>query len=61
MPRERRDLTGTIIADRANWTNEEIIVWLDNRKRQEQDTFNRLELEFIENGNRFIESGSRDI
>ena len=26
MPRERRDLTGRIIADRANWTNEEIIV-----------------------------------
>ena len=26
MPRERRDFTGTIIADRANWTNEEIIV-----------------------------------
>jgi hypothetical protein len=51
MPRERRDLIGAIIADRANWINEEIIVWLDNRKRQEQDTFNRLELEFIENGN----------
>jgi hypothetical protein len=61
MPRERRDLTGAIIADKADWTNEEIIVWLDNRERQEQDTFNRLESEFMGNGNRFAESGSRDI
>jgi hypothetical protein len=61
MPRERRDLTGAIIADKADWTNEEIIVWLDNREKQEQDTFNRLESEFIGNGNRFAESGSRDI
>jgi hypothetical protein len=61
MPRERRDLTGAIILSKANWTNEEIIVWLDNRKRQEQDTFNRLESEFIGNGNQFAESGSRDI
>jgi hypothetical protein len=61
MPRERRGLIGTIIANRANWTNKEIIVWLDNRERQEQDTFNRLESEFIGNGNQFIKSGSRDI
>jgi hypothetical protein len=26
MPRERRDLTGAIIAQKADWTNEEIIV-----------------------------------
>ena len=61
MPRERRDLTGAIIADKANWTNEEIIVWLDNRERQEQDEYNKLQLEFIGNRNRFGESGSRDI
>ena len=24
------DLTGSIIADKANWTPEEIIAWLDN-------------------------------
>ena len=34
MPRERRDLIGTIIAEKANWTNEEIIVWLDNEDRR---------------------------
>ena len=33
MPRERRNLIGAIIADKADWTNEEIVVWLDNRER----------------------------
>jgi hypothetical protein len=61
IPRERRDLTGAIIADKANWTNKEIIVWLDNREQQEQNVYNQLELEFIGNGNRFTESRSRDI
>lgn len=61
MPRERRDLTGAIIADKADWTNEEIMVWLDNRERQEQNEYNQLEAEFTGNGNRFAESGSRDI
>jgi hypothetical protein len=61
MPRERRDFTGTIIANRANWTNEEIIVWLDNREKQEQDEYNRLESEFTGNGNRFTENGHKDI
>jgi len=32
MPSEWRDLIGSIIAEKANWTNEEIIVWLDNRR-----------------------------
>ena len=61
MPRERRNISGTITADRANWTNEEIMVWLDNEERKEEDEYNRLELEFIRNGNRFTENGSRDI
>ncbi len=61
MPRERRDLTGTIIADKANWTNEEIIVWLDNEEKKEQDEYNRLELEFVRNGNRHTENRSGDI
>ena len=61
MPRERRDLTGAIIADKANWTKEEIVVWLDNRERREQDEYNELQLEFTGNGNRFGESRSRDI
>jgi hypothetical protein len=51
MPRECHDLTGAIIADKANWTNEEIIVWLDNWERQEQNEYNELQLEFIGNGN----------
>ncbi len=61
MPRERRDLTGTIIADKANWTNEEIIVWLDNEEKKEQDEYNRLESEFVRNGNRHTENRSGDI
>jgi len=61
MPRERRDLTGTIIADKANWTNEEIIVWLDNEEKKEQDEYNRLELEFVRNGNRHTENRSGNI
>jgi hypothetical protein len=62
MPRERRNLTtGAIIAEKADWTNEEIIVWLDNRERQEQSEYNRLEVEFTGNGNRFTKTGSRNI
>jgi hypothetical protein len=61
MPRERRDLTGAIIAEKANWTNEEIIVWLDNEERKEEEEYNRLESEFIKNGNRHTEDSSRGI
>ena len=61
MPRERRDLTGTIIADKANWTNKEIIVWLDHKEKQEEDEYNRLESEFIRNSNRHTENRRREI
>ena len=61
MPRERRDLTGAIIAEKANWTNEEIIVWLDNEDKRQEEEYNRLESEFVENGNRFAENGHKDI
>jgi hypothetical protein len=61
MPRERRDLTGAIIAGRANWTNEEIIAWLDNEDRKEENEYNRLEGEFTSNGNRHTESTSKGI
>ena len=56
MPRERRDLIGSIIAEKANWINEEIIVWLDNEERKEEDEYNRLKSEFIRNGNRHTEN-----
>jgi hypothetical protein len=61
MPRERRDFTGTIIANKANWTNEEIIVWLDNEEKKEQDEYKELELEFVRNGNKHTENGPRDM
>ena len=61
MPREWRDLTGTIIVDKANWTNKEIIVWLDNEDRKKEDKYNRLESEFVRNGNRYTENRSKDI
>ena len=61
MPRERRDLTGTIIADRANWTSEEIIVWLDNKERKEEDKYNRLQVEFNTNGQRHTKNTRQEI
>ena len=61
MPRERRDFIGTIIADKANQTNEEIIVQLDNEDKKEQDKYNKLESEFIRNSNRHTENGHKEI
>ena len=60
MPKERRDLIGSIIANKANWSNEEIIVWLDNEERKEEE-YNRLESEFVRNGNRHTKNGRREI
>jgi hypothetical protein len=61
MLKKRRDFIGTIIADKANWTNEEIIIWLDNEEKKEEEEHNRLELEFIRNSNRHIENEHREI
>ena len=61
MPRERRDLRGAILAEKANWTNEEIMVWLDNEERKEEEEYDRLESEFVRNGNRHTEDSSRGI
>jgi hypothetical protein len=36
-------------------------VWLDNEERKEEEEYNRLESEFVRNGNRFAENGHRDI
>ena len=52
MPRERRDLSGNIISERANWTQEEIIAWLDNEEKVEEDQYKELESEFRANNNR---------
>jgi hypothetical protein len=56
MPRERCDLIGSIIVEKANWTNKEITVWLDNKKRKEEEEYNRLESEFVRNSNRYTEN-----
>ena len=56
MPRERRDLIGTIIAEKANWSNEEIMVWLDNEERREEEEFDTLQDEFNANGQRHTEN-----
>ena len=61
MPREQYNLTGTIIIDKANQTNKEIIVWLDNEDKKEQDEYNKLESEFIRNDNRHTENGQKEI
>ena len=61
MPKERRNLIGNIIATKANWTNNKIIVWLDNSKRKEQEEYDRLEAEFIANGNRHRPNRQREV
>jgi hypothetical protein len=42
-------------------TNEEIIVWLDNEERKEEEEYNRLESEFVRNGNRHTENTRQEI
>ena len=61
MPKERRNLTGTIIAERANWSNEEIIVWLDNEAKRQEKEYNTLQVEFNSNGQRHVENTSREL
>ena len=61
MPKERRDLEGNIIANQANQTPEEIVVWLDNEAKKEEDEYNKLESEFIRNGNRHTENRRTEI
>jgi hypothetical protein len=61
MPKERRDLKGNIIANQANWTPEEIIVWLDNEERKEEEEYNKLQAEFDANGQRHTENRPRDM
>jgi len=34
---------------KANWTNEEITVWLDNEERKEEEGYNTLHVEFNAN------------
>ncbi len=60
MPKERRDLSGTIIANKANQTNEEIIVWLDYEERKE-DEYNRLQPEFDANDQTYTENTRQEI
>ena len=61
MPKEQRNLNSNIIAIKANWTNEEIIVWLDNEERKEEEEYNKLQAEFDANGERHTENGRREI
>ena len=61
MLRERRDLAGIIIAEKANQTNKKIIVWLDNKERKDEKEYNRLESEFVRNSNRHIKDKGREI
>ncbi|PMD66948.1 uncharacterized protein K444DRAFT_578260 [Hyaloscypha bicolor E] len=61
MPKERRDFNSNIITTKANWTNEEIIVWLDNEERKEEEEYNKLQAEFDANGERHTENGRREI
>ena len=61
MPKERRDLDSNIISNKANWTSEEIMVWLDNEDRKEEDEYNRLEVEFNANSQRHTENGRKEI
>ena len=42
MPKERQDLNSNIIAAKANQTNKEIIIQLDNKEKKEKKEYNRL-------------------
>ncbi|KID94857.1 hypothetical protein MAJ_09156, partial [Metarhizium majus ARSEF 297] len=61
MPKERRDLGGNIVAAKANWTSEEIISWLDNEERREEEEYKKLQSEFIGNGHRHAESTHQEM
>ena len=61
MPRERRDLAGNVIANKANWTHEEIMAWLDHKDKKDQDEYDRLQSEFTRNGNRHTLNTPREI
>ena len=61
MPKEQRDLSNSIITTKANQTNEEIIVWLDNEERKEEEEYNKLQAEFDANDQRYTENRRREI
>ena len=62
MPRERRDIATTeIIAEKANWSYEEIMVWLDRQHEKDEEEDNKLKAEFQANGNHHIESNHREM
>ena len=56
MPKEQHNLKGDIIANQANQTPKEIVIQLDNKGKKEEDKYNKLESEFIRNGNRHREN-----
>jgi hypothetical protein len=62
MPRERRSLQGgEVIANKANWTNEEVIAWIDNDNKRGDIVYDTLESEFRGNGGRQVLGSSREI
>jgi hypothetical protein len=61
MPRERRNLQGNIIASKANWTLEEITIWLDNEERLENQTEKQVESDFEVNGKKHGLRGVNDV
>ena len=56
MPKEQRNLIGTIIAKKANQLNKEIIVQLDNEDKREEEEFNTLQDEFNTNSQRYTKN-----
>jgi hypothetical protein len=61
IPKERRNLIGTIIARKANWSSEEIIVWLDNEDRRQEEEYNTLQVEFDINSQRHTKNIYREL
>ncbi len=61
MPKERRDLSGNIVAKKANWTSEEILVWLDNEERLEEELDEQVQSDFTLNRNRHTLSSAGDV
>jgi hypothetical protein len=61
MPKERRDLTGNIIASKANWSPEEIMAWINYEEKCEEELEQQLQSEFVSNRNRHTLVGVNNI
>lgn len=61
MPEERRNLNGDIIQAKANWSTEEVMAWLDNEERLEDEEYEKLDQQYKKDGHWGQQGGVRKI